>query len=61
MSIARCEHCGDLVDTDEETDCYDYEACGCLCTPCREEMPELETWKGEHCEHHQNRKHPALA
>lgn len=35
MSIARCEKCDRLVDTDEDVECYDQEG-QCFCESCRE-------------------------
>ena len=39
MSLARCEYCGGIVDTDEDVECYydeDGNDCPCTCSTCRD-------------------------
>lgn len=42
MSIDTCKRCGDFVDTDSDTDCYDNAENACLCGVCREEREEID-------------------
>lgn len=39
MSLAKCEYCGDIVDTDADCNCY-YDEDGnetpCTCSTCRD-------------------------
>jgi hypothetical protein len=39
MSMARCADCGDLVDTDEELDCYGKDN-QCRCESCIENLSD---------------------
>lgn len=56
MAMARCAHCEEFVDTDEDCDAYKY-AVGCLCCSCREVVPETEELfkhKGKYYDANQN-------
>lgn len=50
MSLMKCDNCGRIVDTDEDTACFQESFGGidgrsevvCLCEPCREESGDDE-------------------
>lgn len=45
MSIDTCKVCGELVDTDLDTDCYDNPAEQCACVRCREDDRLPDGWR----------------
>ena len=43
MSVARCENCGRFVDTDFDTEFYEFQTDGeGHCEPCREDLQKAQ-------------------
>lgn len=42
MSLFQCDVCHDIIDTDDDPECFEFREDKCVCESCREEMRDSE-------------------